>query len=117
MLSPVVPRGDHAVERLADDCFVGRFHDGGEPLQALLRPATRGDIAEDQDGPEDAAGIVVDGSCAVVDGAAGAVPRYDDGVIGKSDDRAVTERAGHRAFDATPGMLVHDHEDVVEAAA
>ena len=51
-LGPGVPRSDDAVERLADDRVLGRFDDGGQPRADLLGPPALGDVAEDQDRPD-----------------------------------------------------------------
>src|SRR5690349_2428557 len=57
LLGGPVPRGDDAVEILADDRVCRRLDDGCEESPRFVRLSTLGDIPEDQDGAQTFAGL------------------------------------------------------------
>ncbi len=82
-----------------------------EPLLGFpFHEPPRGDVAEDQDHPDQVSVAVADRGRAVIDGALSAVPGDQDRVIGQTNGHAGREHLGHRVLDGLPGQFIDDPE-------
>ncbi len=92
-----VPGGDPTVERLADDRIVRGRHNGGQPRQLDLGPVSFGDVHQQVDGADQAAGRVPQRRRIGKEIDARAVGFFGDG-LDPADGPALPKRLRHRAL-------------------
>ncbi len=95
----------------------GEAAGGGEFFgsnEGAFGDAAFGDIAENQDDADHAAGAVADRRAAVVDGDLAAVPRDENGVIGEADDGSEPAHLVYRIFDRGSRVFVEDGKDLMQ---
>jgi hypothetical protein len=104
-----VPRGDHAVDGLADDRVVGRGDDGREARSLHLAHVPIGDVHEQVDAGDHAAGGVPQGGRIGQEAHPGAVRPFRDG-LDPAHRPPFLERHRHRALVVRQGSAVRPEQ-------
>src|SRR4051812_24289629 len=76
--------------------------------------ALHGDVSEDHDDPGQFAGLVADGSSAVIDRDFGVVFANQHGVVGYANDCVEALDLGDGSLDRFASALVHDAKDLFQ---
>ena len=97
-----------------------RIHGGAKALLALdervLRSSLRGGVAKDENHAQELAAVEYR-SAGILDGMFSTVAGDQDRVIGESDDGALPQHLGDRAFHGCARVLVQDLEHLIERQA